>query len=35
MFIAALKNPAPLSLVADKIQEIIDSGTWVATPGRT
>jgi NAD(P)-dependent dehydrogenase (short-subunit alcohol dehydrogenase family) len=29
MFIAALKNPAPPSLVADRILEIIDSGTWV------
>lgn len=28
LFIAALKNPAPPSLVAEKILEIIDSGTW-------
>jgi NAD(P)-dependent dehydrogenase (short-subunit alcohol dehydrogenase family) len=28
LFTAALKNPAPPSLVADKIREIIESGTW-------
>ncbi|MGP0095741.1 MAG: SDR family oxidoreductase [Terriglobales bacterium] len=28
LFIAALKNPAQPSLVADKIREIIESGTW-------
>ena len=28
LFTAALKNPAPPSLVADKILEIIESGTW-------
>jgi NAD(P)-dependent dehydrogenase (short-subunit alcohol dehydrogenase family) len=28
LFIASLKNPAPPSLVADKIREIIESGTW-------
>src|SRR5579863_5175856 len=28
LFAAALKNPAPPSLVADKIREIIESGTW-------
>jgi NAD(P)-dependent dehydrogenase (short-subunit alcohol dehydrogenase family) len=28
LFIAALKNPASPSLVAQKIQEIIESGTW-------
>jgi NAD(P)-dependent dehydrogenase (short-subunit alcohol dehydrogenase family) len=28
MFIAALKNPAPPSLVAEKIRWIIESGTW-------
>jgi NAD(P)-dependent dehydrogenase (short-subunit alcohol dehydrogenase family) len=28
MFVAALKNPAPPSLVAEKILEIIESGTW-------
>jgi NAD(P)-dependent dehydrogenase (short-subunit alcohol dehydrogenase family) len=28
LFTAALKHPAPPSLVADKILEIIDSGTW-------
>ncbi len=29
MFVASLKNPAPPSLVAQKILELIDSGTWV------
>jgi NAD(P)-dependent dehydrogenase (short-subunit alcohol dehydrogenase family) len=28
LFIASLKNPAQPSLVADKIREIIESGTW-------
>jgi NAD(P)-dependent dehydrogenase (short-subunit alcohol dehydrogenase family) len=28
MFAASLKNPAPPSLVAEKILEIIESGTW-------
>lgn len=28
MFVASLKNPVPPSLVAEKIQEIIESGTW-------
>ena len=28
LFTAALKNPAPPSLVAEKIREIIESGTW-------
>jgi NAD(P)-dependent dehydrogenase (short-subunit alcohol dehydrogenase family) len=28
LFAAALKNPAPPSLVAEKIGEIIESGTW-------
>jgi NAD(P)-dependent dehydrogenase (short-subunit alcohol dehydrogenase family) len=28
MFVAALKNPAPPSLVADKILDIVESGTW-------
>jgi NAD(P)-dependent dehydrogenase (short-subunit alcohol dehydrogenase family) len=28
LFAAALKNPAPPSLVAEKIREIIESGTW-------
>jgi NAD(P)-dependent dehydrogenase (short-subunit alcohol dehydrogenase family) len=28
LFAASLKNPAPPSLVADKIREIIESGTW-------
>jgi NAD(P)-dependent dehydrogenase (short-subunit alcohol dehydrogenase family) len=28
MFVAALKNPAPPSLVAEKILEIIERGTW-------
>jgi NAD(P)-dependent dehydrogenase (short-subunit alcohol dehydrogenase family) len=28
MFAASLKNPAPPSLVAEKIREIIESGTW-------
>jgi NAD(P)-dependent dehydrogenase (short-subunit alcohol dehydrogenase family) len=28
MFAASLKNPAPPSLVAQKILEVIDSGTW-------
>jgi len=28
LFVAALKNPAPPSLVAEKIREIIESGTW-------
>ena len=28
LFAAALKNPAPPSLVAGKIREIIESGTW-------
>jgi NAD(P)-dependent dehydrogenase (short-subunit alcohol dehydrogenase family) len=28
LFAAALKNPAPSSLVAEKIREIIESGTW-------
>ena len=28
LFVASLKNPVPPSLVAQKILEIIDSGTW-------
>jgi NAD(P)-dependent dehydrogenase (short-subunit alcohol dehydrogenase family) len=28
MFVAALKNPVPPSLVADKILDIVESGTW-------
>jgi len=28
MFTAALKNPVPPSVVADKVLEIVDSGTW-------
>jgi NAD(P)-dependent dehydrogenase (short-subunit alcohol dehydrogenase family) len=28
LFVAALKNPAPPSLVAEKIREIIENGTW-------